>query len=141
MCADHLPGKGRLSQARRRPVPLALAGVTVLCGMGSSGAPPLDSPGKGNDRLRADTRDPGNGNREGWSGAHLACARRRSAHGLGVKSLGRWVTGPLQRLPAVHAQPRLPGTLPGAYISYERRGLILRTASRLDAVSAYPDPT
>ncbi len=40
------PGDGRLSQARERPVPLALEVVTVLFGMGNGGVPPLESPGK-----------------------------------------------------------------------------------------------
>ena len=74
--------------------------------------------------------------RERFSG-HSA-ARRRTREWSSPRPMR---TGALQRLPAVHVPPLYPVIFRGPYLVSPERGLILRTASRLDAVSAYPGPT
>ena len=70
-----------------------------------------------------------------------APSRRRSAHGeVGVKpsAAAHRCASTVTRCPRPAAHPVL---FRGPYLVNPERGLILRTASRLDAVSAYPDPT
>ena len=140
---EQLPGKGRLSQARRRPVPLALAGVTVLCGMGSGGAPPRDSPGKGRPQTAAAAgvatgipRGRGSGDAGGMR-RRPAGAGRRTGGGQVARPMGVWCAPTVTRCP--RPAPSTRSSSGGLHLA--TRGLIWRTASRLDAVSAYPDPT